>query len=151
MRRATLIGLLIVLGLSSSPSAAQAGVWELGRAQAVAGKAWGYPCSGRPEFVYSDKFAGTYDAWVNFQDVNNVAVPECRIHLDTSMRDAPWSQVCRVVLHEYGHLAGIYSHSSDPANIMYERPPDDPRCERRGRPFLGLAEPRTAKLRAKYR
>jgi hypothetical protein len=127
---------------------AQAGVWELGRAQAVAGKAWGYPCSGRPEFRYSDEYAGNpdaqhayeFDAWVMFKPPTYE--PECIIWLAPGMRTASWPRLCTVILHEFGHLAGQYEHTSDPRSIMHADPAIDSRCAKRGRPYLGLPEPR---------
>lgn len=46
------------------------------------------------------------------------ALPGCALVLDASLADRPYSEVCPVVLHEVGHLAG-FGHSPNPASIMY--------------------------------
>ena len=151
MIRFIIVSVLSTAAVWALAGKAYAGPWELGRAQAVANKAWGSPCGGRPQIIYSEDNAGKYDAWVYFTRIpGEAAVPECRVYLGEHMREAEWNHVCRVILHEWGHLTGILEHSADPNSIMATIPPDDIRCSKRGRAYLGLAEPRTAALRARF-
>jgi hypothetical protein len=52
----------------------------------------------------------------------------CRIRVaPPTMSSATQAQVCSLMVHEYGHLAGL-DHSPDPNNFMHERVPHNPVC-----------------------
>ena len=72
----------------------------------------------------------------------------CQVTL--SDREAwPWKQLCPVLVHEYGHLAGYRDplnpndpfHSHDPDDIMHAYIHPDWRCRDYGTPYLGSAPP----------
>jgi hypothetical protein len=121
--------LLCVLALSSAARAD----WKLDRAKAVAAKAWNDPCSGRV-LVEVEPQAGA--DWLA-----STLPSQCRI---TLARALPWSRLCPVLLHEYGHLAGYRDlrnpadpfHSHDPHSIMWPFAHADARCRRNGVPYL---------------
>ena len=68
---------------------------------------------------------------------------QCRITLSDAQR-WPWGELCPVLLHEYGHLAGYRDprnpldphHASNPNSIMWAFAHADARCARRGLPYL---------------
>lgn len=146
----------LVLALLS-PSASHAyGPWEIGRAQTVAAKAWpASPCAGQRVTVIRDE---TFVAPANQQntrglaayvamDTNHGLLEGCTVHLTPSTDDDPWPTICTTMLHEYGHLAG---HGHTPTGLMRaDGLYVDPRCEDRGRPYLGMAPSRAyVRLRA---
>lgn len=51
----------------------------------------------------------------------------CTIYLSDEFAAADFASQCTAVIHEYGHLAGLW-HSDDPASIMYPRPRIVPEC-----------------------
>lgn len=52
----------------------------------------------------------------------------CRVRIaPETMRSATNSQLCSLMVHEWGHLAGL-EHSSDPSNFMSPRIPHNPVC-----------------------
>jgi len=102
-----------------------------------------HPCPGRVRVVLApplqpDGLASTVRA-------------SCRITL-SDQASWPWSQLCPVLVHEYGHLAGYRDplnagdpyHSHDPDDIMYAFIHPDRRCKHYGTPYLGHALPADA-------
>lgn len=97
----------------------------LGRALPVARAAWpDSPCTGReyvafkaPDLVEDGQlsyFGDTGDAY---------ALPQgCRVYISTSVLSG--YQLCALLVHEFGHLAG-QGHSSDPESIMNHDVPGD--------------------------
>jgi hypothetical protein len=126
--------LLCVLALSGAARAD----WKLGRAKAVAAKAWNDPCAGR---VQVDVAAQAGADWLA-----STLPSQCRITLSAAQRWR-WGLLCPVLLHEYGHLAGYANpgnpldphHSSDPHSIMWPFTHADARCARHGIPYLKRA------------
>jgi hypothetical protein len=112
--------------------------WKLDRAQAVAAKAWNDPCPGRVQVLYAPPLE---PGWLA-----STIVADCRITL-SDREPWPWSQLCPVLVHEYGHLAGYRDpanpgdpfHSHDPDDIMYAFIHPDRRCKDHGGPYLGRA------------
>lgn len=141
MRIAQWIGLWALLTFLSivAPGVADAD-WKIDRAKAVASKAWNDPCPGRVQILYAPP---RQPSWLA-----STIKGYCQITL--SDREAwPWSQLCPVLVHEYGHLAGYRDplntddpfHSHDPNNIMYAFIHPDQRCNSYGTPYLGYALP----------
>lgn len=137
VKRTILLSLVLTLGLSA-PS--QAG-WRIDRAEQIAAIVWHNPCGGHIPIQWDpapsdmDPFA---DGWVD--------PGVCVIHLSTTAAPRQWEDVCDVILHETGHLAGFRDpaniadpdHSLNEHSVMYGGPfrEDDVRCAQRGRPFL---------------
>lgn len=52
----------------------------------------------------------------------------CRVRIaPTTMQTATQAQICSLMVHEWGHLAGL-EHSSDPNHFMSARVPHNPVC-----------------------
>ena len=141
MRIAQWIGLWALLLVCSivAPGVADAD-WKIDRAKAVASKAWNDPCPNRVQILYAPP---KQPSWLA-----STIKGYCQITL--SDREAwPWKQLCPVLVHEYGHLAGFRDplnpsdpfHSHDPNNIMYAFIHPDSRCVDYGTPYLGYALP----------
>jgi hypothetical protein len=114
--------------------------WKIDRAKAVASKAWNDPCPGRVQILYAPP---KQPSWLA-----STIKGYCQVTL--SNREAwPWKQLCPVLVHEYGHLAGYRDplnpsdpfHSHDPNDIMYAYIHADRRCDDYGTPYLGYAPP----------
>ena len=126
--------LLCVLALSGAARAD----WKIPRAKAVAAKAWNDPCAGR---VTVDIAPQADAEWLA-----STVPSQCRITLSDA-EHWPWSNLCPVLLHEYGHLAGYADpgnpldphHSSNPNSIMWPFTHSDSRCAGRGLPYLRQA------------
>ena len=126
--------LLCVLAFSGAARAD----WKLDRARAVAAKAWTNPCAGEVHVQVCPQAGADWLA--------STLPSQCRITLSDAER-WPWSQLCPVLLHEYGHLAGYRDpgnpldphHSSNPRSIMWPLTHADARCAKRGRPYLRKA------------
>jgi hypothetical protein len=141
MRIAQWTGLWALLCLCSivAPGVADAD-WKIDRAKAVAAKAWNDPCPGRVQILYAPPKEPSWLA--------SAIKGYCQVTL--SDREAwPWKQLCPVLVHEYGHLAGYRDplnpsdpfHSRDPSNIMYAYIHSDRRCNDYGTPYLGYELP----------
>ena len=107
MRIAQWTGLWALMCLCSivAPGVADAD-WKIDRAKAVASKAWGNPCPGRAQILFAPP---QQPSWLA-----STIRSSCQITL--SDREAwPWKQLCPVLVHEYGHLAGY----RDPLNPSY--------------------------------
>jgi hypothetical protein len=141
MRIAQWTGLWALLCFASivAPGVADAD-WKIDRAQAVAAKAWNDPCPGRVQTLYAPP---PEPSWLA-----SAIKGYCRITL-SDRESWPWSQLCPVLVHEYGHLAGYRDpenpsdpfHSHDPDDIMFAFIHDDWRCKEYGTPCLGYAPP----------
>ena len=141
MRIAQWTGLWALLCFLSivAPGVADAD-WKIDRAKAVAAKAWNDPCPGRVEVLYAPPLEPSWLA--------STVTASCRITL-SDRESWPWSQLCPVLVHEYGHLAGYRDplnpadpyHSHDPDDIMYAFIHPDRRCADYGTPYLGAALP----------
>ncbi len=126
--------LLCVLAFSGAARAD----WKLPRAKAVAAKAWNDPCAGRVTVDVAPQAGADWLA--------STVPSQCRITLSDAER-WPWSSLCPVLLHEYGHLAGYADpgnpldphHSSNPNSIMWPFAHADARCAGRGIPYLRQA------------
>jgi hypothetical protein len=114
--------------------------WKIDRAKAVAAKAWNDPCPARVQILYA---APKQPSWLA-----STIKGYCQVTL--SDREAwPWKQLCPVLVHEYGHLAGYRDplnpgdpfHSHDPGDIMYAYIHADRRCNDYGTPYLGYPLP----------
>ena len=141
MRIAQWTGLWALLCFCSivAPGVADAD-WKIDRAKAVAAKAWNDPCPGRVQVLFAPP---KQPSWLA-----STIKGYCQVTL--SDREAwPWKQLCPVLVHEYGHLAGYRDplnpsdpfHSHDPSDIMYAYVHADRRCRGYGTPFLGYALP----------
>ena len=123
--------LLCVLAYSGAASAD----WRIPRAKAVAAKAWNDPCAGDVDVAVEAQPGADWLA--------STLPSQCRITL-SDQQSWGWSQLCPVLLHEYGHLAGYTNpgnpldphHSSNPDSIMWPFTHADRRCDRRGLPYL---------------
>jgi hypothetical protein len=110
--------------------------WQTDRAQAIAAKLWHDPCGGAVTVLPGAPPEPSWRAWT-FPD-------RCTIVL-SDVRPWAWSELCPVILHEYGHLAGYTdpanpadpTHSHDPADIMWPFEHPDARCDGFGAAFLG--------------
>ena len=141
MRIAQWIGLWALLCFLSivAPGVADAD-WKIDRAKAVAAKAWNDPCPGRVQILYAPP---KQPSWLA-----SAIKGYCQITLSDS-EAWPWKQLCPVLVHEYGHLAGYRDplnpgdpfHSHDPNDIMYAYIHADRRCNDYGTPYLGYALP----------
>ena len=141
MRIAQWIGLWALLLLCSivAPGVADAD-WKIDRAKAVAAKAWDDPCPGRVQILYAPPQQSSWLA--------STIKGYCQITL-SDRETWPWKQLCPVLVHEYGHLAGYRDplnpsdpfHSRDANNIMYAFITSDPRCKDYGTPYLGTPLP----------
>lgn len=148
-----LCALLILFPVST----AEAG-WKIDRATEIAEAVWHNPCGGHVRMSWADKLP---------DDAIGYAPPhQCEIVLSRSY-DMFWSFFCTVVVHEYGHVAGM-GHSTYPYSVMYSRagwdatpdgiyygggvtidgvyyparnPGGDPRCLNRGRTYLDKVRP----------
>lgn len=112
------IGLLCLV-LAALPTAPAQGATRLQRAEAIADSYYPTsPCHGRVVVVpVSQAHLDTF--WPGF-DSGMVAVAEtCTVEVSWSTWDgAPWRQVCRGLVHEFGHLAGL-GHSTNRASVMF--------------------------------
>lgn len=148
--------LLLVLLMAQPAHAASPTGWEFGRAAAVAAKVWQgqIPC---------DRLAVVLDApgtlapdgsptdglWgYVLTNADGTLAEPCTIHLTPALQAQGWPAICTVVMHEGGHLAGRPHAAHGLMAPSMEAP--DPRCGKRGRPTLGLPEPRSAADRFKY-
>jgi hypothetical protein len=99
-----------------------------------------HPCPGRVQILYAPP---KQPGWLA-----STIKGYCQVTL--SDREAwPWKQLCPVLVHEYGHLAGYRDplnpgdpfHSHDPDDIMYAFIHPDGRCADYGTPYLGTPPP----------
>jgi hypothetical protein len=136
MARRTALATLLVTLLGVGTARAD---WQTERAQAIAAKLWRDPCGGVVTILHEAPPEPDWRAW---------AFPaQCTIVLSNAGAWR-WEELCPVLMHEYGHLAGYHdpanaadpSHSHDPRDIMWPFEHYDARCDDHGAAFLG--EPR---------
>jgi hypothetical protein len=117
--------------------------WQTERAQAIAAKVWGNPCGGRVTLTFTAPLRPNWRAW---------AYPhQCEIGMSTG-KPWTWEDLCPVLIHEYGHLAGYSNpanaadpaHSQDPTDVMWPYLQYDARCDDHGAALLGPAQPAVA-------
>lgn len=114
------------LALSAPARAPRYDLGALDASTRLAERVWHHPCNGRVDVIIQD-LGPKYDGWAEF---NHTTRPytDCRAVIDVK----PWwssPHLCTVVLHEYGHLAGL-DHSPNPRSVMHPYSPTDPRCKR---------------------
>ena len=161
MRRLMGLGLmLIACGLPAST----ANGWEIERARAIAETVWKV-CPGTLSIQAVTLSADAASYYREASGWATEGVCTVDINMDhQAMRE--WEPFCSTVLHEVGHVARFRDptnqadpyHSSNPDSVMAASPlyahiggrwyGTDPRCRRRGRPFLvrhGLLKPRPSR------
>lgn len=104
---------LLVTSASAQPT-------RLQRAEAIADSY--YPasaCHGRAVVVPVSESRFT-DYWQDGGEAGMLSVVgDCRVEVVWSRwKDYPWRDVCRALVHEYGHLAGL-QHSTDRTSVMF--------------------------------
>jgi hypothetical protein len=151
MRRLPLLLLLVPLVW---PGAAGAG-WRIDRARQIADRVWNHPCNGHIQWH-----------WEALPDQPEIAAYtrqnacEYGLTINTAHSFLGFEDLCSVVLHEVGHLAGYQDptnpgdpwHSTNPHSVMHQHgaityggDKDHPtwtgvdrRCLNRGRTYLKL-------------
>jgi hypothetical protein len=140
MRKAQWIALLATVFVAVFGAGTARADWQTDRAQAMAAKLWNDPCSGQVKLWPTSPPQPSWRAWT---------YPKlCTIALSNT-RPWQWNELCPVMLHEYGHLAGYTdpanpkdpSHSHDPDDIMWPFEHYDVRCDDYGSAFLGVPRP----------
>lgn len=116
MRKAACMAVLVAM-CAAAP--AQAAPTRLQRAEQIADSYWpASPCHGRVRVipVPEQRFAGYWHT----DTAGMLSTPwDCTIEVDFSRYTGiPWRAVCRTLVHEYGHLAGL-EHSPDRASVMF--------------------------------
>jgi hypothetical protein len=133
--------LVLAAALLIFPATAHAG-WRIDRAQQIAGTVWHHPCQGNVNVVWEplpDDVTDLASAWVQ--------PGKCTVHIVIGNGlNYAWQDICPLMIHEYGHLAGYRDpantgdpiHSLNEHSVMYggSMHEEDLRCAGRGRPFL---------------
>lgn len=133
--------LVLAAALLIFPATAHAG-WRIDRAQQIAATVWHHPCDDRVNVVWEplpDDVTDLANAWIEPGD--------CTVHIVINNGlHYTWQDVCLIMIHEYGHLAGYRDpgnvldpiHSRNEHSVMYggSMREEDTRCARRGRAFL---------------
>src|SRR4051812_3351955 len=97
MRKAQWIALLATVFVAVFGAGTARADWQTDRAQAMAAKLWNNPCGGQVKLWPTSPPQPSWRAW---------AYPRlCTIALSNT-RAWQWNELCPVMLHEYGHLAG---------------------------------------------
>ena len=138
MRKAQWIALLATASVAVLGAGTARADWQTDRAQAMAAKLWDNPCGGQVTLWSVAPPEPSWRAWTYPQ--------QCTIALSNT-RPWKWTELCPVMLHEYGHLAGYTdplnpsdpTHSHDPGDIMWPFEHYDARCDSYGAVFLGEA------------
>jgi len=112
--------------------------WQLDRAMVIAAKVWNDPCSGQVKMLSAPPPQPGWRAWTYPK--------QCTVTLSNAW-PWYWRELCPVVVHEYGHLAGYRDpdnpydpiHSHDPNDIMAPFVQHYARCDDFGTAFLGFA------------
>lgn len=140
MRKAQWIALLATIFVAVFGTGIARADWQTDRAQAVAAKLWNNPCAGQVKLWSTNPPQPSWRAWT---------YPRlCTIALSNT-KPWQWDELCPVMMHEYGHLAGYTdplnpsdpSHSHDPDDIMWRFEHYDHRCDDYGSAFLGIPRP----------
>jgi hypothetical protein len=132
---------LLALALAALGAGTARADWRTDRAQAIAAKLWNDPCAGHVTLGRAAPPETGWRAWTY------PAV--CTIVLSDQPPAWGWDELCPVLMHEYGHLAGFTdplnpsdpTHSRDPHSIMWPYEHYDHRCDDYGAAFLGLRIP----------
>lgn len=140
MRKAQWIALLATVFVAVFGAGTARADWQTDRAQAMGAKLWNNPCNGQVKLWSTDPPQPSWRAWT-YAKLCTVAL--------SNTRPWQWKELCPVLLHEYGHLAGYSdplnpsdpSHSHDPDDIMYPFEHYDARCDDYGSAFLGIPRP----------
>lgn len=151
-----LVFILLVLLIPASAHAVSPARWEYGRAAAVAAKVWQgqTPCNelsvvlDGPGVLAPDGTPTTGMWGYVLVNPDGTKMEPCTIHLTPAVQAQAWPAICNTVLHEAGHLAGREHAAHGLMAPSMETP--DPRCRKRGRPVLGLPEPRSIADRFRY-
>lgn len=109
--------ILAALAMAAPAQAApgyQLATW-LDRSQAIAERVWNQPCSGQVEVVLAP-LPLEHDAETLVNDATR-PFTNCSIVLNLMLMNRP-AYLCTVLLHEYGHAAGV-PHSDNPRSVMY--------------------------------
>jgi hypothetical protein len=134
------MALMVTLLLVGLPAGVARADWQTDRAQQIAAKAWNDPCGGKVGLWFTTPPQASWRAW---------AYPQlCIIGVSTA-KPWRWEELCPVLLHEYGHLAGYedptnaedHTHSRDPDDIMWPYVHYDRRCDDFGSAILGVPRP----------
>jgi hypothetical protein len=110
MRLARYLAVTLVAAAICAPASARAG-WKAERSLQIAQAVW-HPSCGKLRLAFSDPTAiGVADeaggwAWKD----------DCTIGVD-SRKHWEFEQLCQIVLHEAGHVAGL-GHSTNPHSVM---------------------------------
>ena len=148
MRHAQRIALVVTLLFAGLPAGIARADWQTDRAQLIAAKVWNDPCGGRVTLWFTTPQDPSWRAW---------AYPMlCTIGMSTA-KPWKWGELCPVLMHEYGHLAGYKDpantadpdHSDDPNDIMWPYVHADARCNDYGSALLALPRPPEAPLPVK--
>jgi hypothetical protein len=115
--------------------------WQTERAEAIAAKLWGNPCAGAVTVRSEAPPEPDWRAWTYAQT--------CTVVLSNRPPKWQWDELCPILMHEYGHLAGYRDplnpadpfHSHDPRDIMWPYEHYDRRCDDYGSAFLGIPAP----------
>jgi len=110
----------VVLLLALIPTASAASLSDFRRAQVVA--AGHFPTACPPILRWRDISERDAITWRNGR-------PECSITFNARSWRWRWRKICRVMVHEYGHLAGL-DHSDDFRSVMYPTAPAPRACRR---------------------
>lgn len=159
MLRPVPLALLFILFALLTPAASHAASpagWEYGRAAAVALRVWQgqVPCTELSIVrdapgATAPGGASTAGFWGYVMTAPDGRPAEpCTLHLTADAQAQAWPAICTTVLHEVGHLAGRQHTVHGLMAPVYEQP--DPRCAHRGRPVLGLPEPKLPADRIKF-
>jgi hypothetical protein len=140
MRTAQWMALVATTLFVALPAGVARADWQTDRAQLIAAKAWNDPCPGKVTLRMAAPPASTWRAWT-YQY-------QCLVELSNS-QPWTWKELCPVLIHEYGHLAGYTDpenesdpyHSHDPKDIMAPFVHYDRRCDDYGSAYLGVPRP----------
>jgi hypothetical protein len=140
MRMAQWMALVATTLCVALPAGVAHADWQTDRAQLIAAKAWNNPCAGKATLRLAAPPQSTWRAWT-YQGL-------CLIELSDS-QPWRWDELCPVIVHEYGHLAGYTDplnprdpyHSHDPKDIMAPFVHYDRRCDDYGSAYLGVPRP----------
>lgn len=128
----------VLLVLALAPAVAEAG-WKIDRAKEIAAIVWNDPCPATVAWE-EPSVAFARHPLPKMHLARAWSYPEqCRVALNADWERRfgySWKDVCRSLIHEFGHLAGV-EHSTNPRSVMSEYGlGTDPRCRERGRPYL---------------
>lgn len=109
-----------IVATLTGASTAHAQPTRLQHAEAIADSYYpASPCHGRAVVIPVPESRFT-DYWHDGGEAGMLStVGDCRVEVVWARwANFPWRAVCRALVHEYGHLAGL-QHSTDRASVMY--------------------------------